>query len=104
MIEFTDVNFQETVSTADKPVVVDFWAIWCGPCKMQSPVFHEVAEEYKDKAIFGKVNVDECEKIAVALKIEAIPTIMVIVDGEVKEVNVGYAKKEKLVELIEKYL
>lgn len=104
IIDFTNENFESTVNGADKPVLVDFWAVWCGPCKMQSPVFDELAEEYGDKAVFGKVNVDECEQLAVALKVQAIPTIMIIVGGEVKEVNVGYAKKEKLAELLAKYI
>lgn len=104
VLELTELDFQKTVDESKKPVVVDFWAAWCGPCKMQSPVFHELAEELKDKAVFAKVNVDECEKIAYALNITAIPTVMVFVGGVVKEVNVGFSTKAKLSEMLIKYI
>ena len=98
--ELTDINFEEETNIQGKPVVVDFWASWCMPCKMQSPIFHELADELIDKAIFAKVNVDECEKIAYSLNITSIPTILIFKDGKVVESNVGLTTKAKLSELL----
>ena len=86
----------------DKPVLVDFWATWCGPCKMQAPVFHQVSEELGDRAIFAQVDVDVNEKLAYELGIVSIPTIMLFKNGELVEKSVGLTTAEQLKQMVEK--
>ncbi len=97
-VEIKDSNFEEMVLNGDKKVaVLDFWAEWCGPCKMIAPVIERLSEKYGDKALIGKVNVDENPDISVRYRIRNIPTVLFIKDGEVVDKQVG-AGPEKLFE------
>ena len=96
---FTTDNFETEVLKAEKPVLVDFWATWCGPCRMLSPIVDEVAEE-TDSVKVCKVNVDEEAQLASMFGIEVIPTLIVIKDGKTVNKSVGYINKEQVLELI----
>ena len=99
-ITLTKDNFEQEVLKASLPVVVDFWATWCGPCQMLGPVLEEVANENEGKFIVGKVNVDDQAEIAMQYKISAIPTLLVFENGEVKKQTMGFLQKDKLLEFI----
>ena len=99
-ITLTKENFEQEVLKASLPVVVDFWATWCGPCQMLGPVLEEVANENEGKFIVGKVNVDDQVEIAMQYKISAIPTLLVFENGEVKKQTMGFLPKDKLLEFI----
>ncbi|MAG39467.1 thioredoxin [Candidatus Pacearchaeota archaeon] len=88
--ELNKENAQETLSTSGKPVVVDFWAPWCGPCKMMGPVFEKMSEEFGGKAVFAKINVDESQELAVPYGVQGIPTIIILKDGKEVERIVGF--------------
>ena len=100
VIKITSKNFEEEVSKSELPVLLDFWASWCGPCRMVSPIVDEVANELEGKAKVGKINVDEEQELAQAFSIMSIPTLVVIENG--KEVNrsVGLIDKEQVKDLI----
>ena len=98
-IIITEQNFKEEVLDSNKPVLIDFWATWCGPCRMIAPVVEEIAEEYKDEIKVGKVNVDEVPSLANAFGITAIPTLILFKDGKPAEKSVGLVSKEKLVSM-----
>lgn len=100
-IKITGANFETEVLKADKPVLIDFWATWCGPCRMLSPVIEEIAEEYDGKIIVGKVNVDEEPELAQAFKVVSIPTIVVMKDGKIVNQSVGFQPKASIVKLFE---
>lgn len=104
--QFTDQNFQtEVIETSKtKPVLVDFFAVWCGPCKMQGPIIDEVSDLMSDKASVGKLNTDEAQAVAIKYNVMSIPTLMVFRDGEVKETMVGVQPKEGLLEILKKYI
>jgi len=95
-VEIKDDNFSEVVTQAKTPVLVDFWAPWCGPCRMVSPVVEELADEYEGKVSFGKVNVDENPKIASQYGIMSIPTLILFKDGQPVSNIVGFRPKDEL--------
>ena len=103
-VEFTDANFEEEVVKADKPVVIDFWAEWCGPCRMVSPIVEELAGDYEGRAIIGKVNVDQNPEISSKYGIRNIPTILFIKGGEVVDKQVGAVQKSVLAEKLDAHL
>jgi len=103
-LEFTDANFQELVLDSDKVVIVDFWAEWCGPCKIVSPIVDELASEYSEKALVGKVNVDENAGISQQFGIRNIPTILFFKNGEVVDKQVGAAPKNVLEKKLQSHL
>ena len=96
----TKENFDEVVLKAEVPVMVDFWAPWCGPCRMVGPIVAQIAEEQDGKVIVGKVNVDEQEELAARFKVMSIPTIMIFKNGELVTTSVGAKSKEGLEELL----
>lgn len=100
-LEITDSNFDELVLKSDKPVLVDFWAEWCGPCRMVGPVVEEISNEYKDKAVIGKVNVDLNSNISMNYGIRNIPTLLFFKNGQLVDKQVGYAPKAALVAKLE---
>jgi len=100
-LEFTESNFEELVINSDKPVLVDFWAEWCGPCRMVGPIVEELANEYDGKAVIGKVNVDEHGGISMKYGIRNIPTLLVFKNGEVVDKQVGVAPKNALASKLE---
>lgn len=95
-IELTDQNFEELVLKSDKPVLVDFWAEWCGPCRMVGPIVEEIAKEYDGKAIVGKVNVDHNPNISMNFGIRNIPTLLFFKGGQVVDKQVGAVPKSVL--------
>lgn len=99
-ITLTTENFQNEVLKSEVPVMVDFWAAWCGPCKMVAPIIEEIAKEYTGKVKVGKINVDEQPELASAFRITSIPTIMIFKNGKIKETVVGYQSKERLIQLL----
>ena len=99
-ITITKDNFEEEVLKSAQPVLVDFWASWCGPCKMLSPVISELADEYEGKVKVGKVNVDEQPELAAAFRVASIPTVVLFKDGEIADRSVGYRPKQQLEEMI----
>ena len=96
VLKLTDENFENEVLNSDKPCIVDFYADWCGPCKMMSPIIEEIAEEFGEKAKVGKVNSDENMELAQKYGIMSIPTIMIIKNGEVTKTFVGVTSKEEI--------
>lgn len=103
-ITLTNENFSEEVLNSALPVLVDFWATWCGPCRMIAPVVEEIANEYDGKLKVGKVNVDDCGELAREYGIKNIPTLLIFKNGEVAETSVGYKTKDALSEIIDKHL
>ena len=103
-IEITDANFDELVLKSNVPVMVDFWAEWCGPCRMVGPVVDEIAKEYEGKAVIGKVNVDHNPGISARFGIRNIPTILFLKNGEIVDKSVGAVPKTQLTEKLNKQL
>ena len=102
VIELTDAAFDEVVHNSDEPVLVDFWAPWCGPCKMMVPILQEIADEYTGKAKICKLNTDDARDSAIEFGISAIPTIILFKDGQVQTKWVGLTSKKDLVAAIDK--
>jgi len=100
LIKITKENFEAEVMKSDKPVLLDFWASWCGPCKMVAPILEEVAGETENIAKIGKVNVDEEQELAEAFKVMSIPTLVVIKNGKVVESAVGVKPKQAILSMI----
>jgi thioredoxin 1 len=103
-IELTEANFEQEVLKANTPVLVDFWAVWCGPCKMIAPIVDELAVEYDGKLKIGKVDVDNHQQIAMQYGIRSIPTLLVFKGGTVVEQIVGAAPKKSLIDKLAKHL
>lgn len=103
-VELTDANFEELALKSDKPVVVDFWAEWCGPCRMVGPIVEELSKDYEGKAIVGKVNVDNNNEISAKYGIRNIPTILFLKNGEIVDKQVGAVQKSVLAEKLDKLL
>lgn len=94
-INITKDNFEEVINS-DKPVLVDFWAEWCGPCKMLAPIIEDIANTHKDKITVGKVNVDTEPELAFRFNVASIPTLICFKDGEIAEKSIGYMTKEDI--------
>lgn len=103
-IEITEETFEQEVLKSSIPVLVDFWAVWCGPCKAVEPIVEEIAEEYNGKLKVGKVNVDASHQVSMQYGIRSIPTLLLFKDGKVAEQIVGAAPKKILTERISKHL
>jgi len=103
-LEINQANFEELVLKADKPVIIDFWAEWCGPCRMVGPIIEEMSKEYEGKAVIGKVDVDNNSEIATKYAIRNIPTILFIKNGEIVDKQVGAVPKATLVKKLEALL
>lgn len=102
-IEINNSNFEEVMST-DKPVMIDFWAEWCGPCRMVGPLVEEISNEYADRAVVGKVDVDNNQELAMKYGVRNIPTILFIKNGEVVDKSVGAVPKNVLTDKIDAQL
>ena len=102
--ELTDATFDKTIHNSDVPVLVDFWAPWCGPCKMIAPIIQEIAEEYTDKAKICKLDTDEARDSAMEFGISAIPTLILFKDGQVQKKWVGLTSKKDLTAAIDELL
>lgn len=100
-INVTEKNFETEVLNSQKPVLVDFWASWCGPCMMLAPTIAEIAEEYSDKVKVCKINVDDAQRLALSFGVESIPTLMVFKNGKVVNTSVGGRSKEQIVSMFE---
>lgn len=96
VLKITNQNFEEEVLKSDKPVLVDFYATWCGPCQMMSPIIDEIAEENTDTLKVGKVNVDENQDLAIKYNVMSIPTMIIMKNGEAKKTFVGITDKQNI--------
>ena len=99
-VKITPENFESEVLKSDIPVLVDFWATWCGPCQMLGPVLEEIADEYDGKVKIGKVNVDENTELALKFRISSIPALLLFENGEIKRQTLGFQPKERLLSFI----
>jgi len=104
LLHLNDSNYEEEISKSGKPLLVDFWAPWCGPCKAIGPVIEELAETYKDRVVIAKLNVDESRNAASTYGVRSIPTLIIFKQGKVFDTIIGLAPKERLEEFINKAL
>lgn len=100
VLKITGENYEQEVVKNQKPVLLDFWAVWCGPCQMQGPVFEEAEEKLSDKAVFGKINVDEQPELAQKYGVMSIPTLVLVQNGQVVKKEVGFHSLEQIQKLI----
>lgn len=100
-LEITDATFEEQVLKSDKPVLVDFWAAWCGPCRMVGPVIDQVSDEYEGKAVVGKVDVDANQEFAAKYGVRNIPTVLLFKNGEIVDRKVGVSPKDAYTDAID---
>lgn len=103
-LEFTDANFQSEVLDSPLPVLVDFWAPWCGPCRMLTPVIEQLAKDYAGRAKVGKVDIDENAATATKYNIRGVPTLLLFNLGQVMEQHVGASPKETIVKMLDKHI
>ncbi len=103
-ITITDANFDKEVLKADKPVLVDFWAVWCGPCRVQGPIVEEIAKDLEGKAIVGKLNVDENPQMSMQFNVMSIPTVMIFHKGQMIRQFIGVQSKQTLMGELNKLL
>ncbi|MBD3409835.1 MAG: thioredoxin [Ignavibacteriales bacterium] len=103
-IEVTDATFEDEILKSDKPALVDFWAVWCGPCKVIAPVVEEIAADYDGKLVVGKLDVDSNQESAIKYGVRSIPTLLVFKGGEVAATIIGAKPKEQIVKEVEAVL
>ncbi|HRZ42427.1 MAG TPA: thioredoxin [Bacteroidales bacterium] len=103
-LEINDANFEELVVKSDKPVIIDFWAVWCGPCRMIAPLIEEMAREYEGKAVIGKLDVDSNPNVTTKFGVRNIPTVLFLKNGQVVDKQVGAVPKSVLVQKLEALL
>jgi thioredoxin 1 len=104
VMELTDQNFDETIAASKTPVLVDFWAAWCGPCRRVAPIVEEIAREYDGKLTVAKVDIDQNQEVTVRYGIQSIPTLMIFKDGKMQDRLIGAYPKEVLVENINRFV
>ena len=99
-VKLSNENFNKEVLNSEKPVLVDFWATWCGPCKMIAPIISEISEEFNNKVKVGKVNVDEEKELEIKYGISSIPTLVIFKDGKIAKTLIGFRPKEEIKEVL----
>lgn len=104
MIEVTEKNFDEVVEKSEMPVLVDFWAPWCGPCKALAPTLNKIVKEFEGRVKIVKINIDESPELASKFSVMSIPTLILYIDGQVKDQSVGLVNKSQLSKKIEAHL
>ena len=104
LVEITDDNFETEVIKSDKPVLIDFWAVWCGPCKLIAPIVEELATEYDGKVKIGKLDVDSNQQTSIKFGVRSIPTLLLFKEGKLKETIIGAVPKKNIVDKLNSVL